>query len=167
MNLTEEYTKSIINRLLQNSVSNAVTGCWEWLRHKDKDGYGHIKIKRTTERAHRVSLHLIGGEDIKDKLVLHSCDNPSCINPEHLRVGSYEENMEDMLLRGRAGNRIHENHNKAKLTWGDVRDIRARYSVGDVSQQSLGDEYGVSQFTISSIIRGKTWVEQESNLWQN
>jgi hypothetical protein len=80
--------------------------CWEWKSRRDKDGYGHFRLsgKRSEYqrvRAHRVALVIGTGEDRPDLLALHSCDNPACVNPAHLRWGTQSENMQDALERGR------------------------------------------------------------------
>jgi len=80
--------------------------CWCWKSRTDKDGYGHFRLsgKRAQYqrvRAHRVALVIGTGEDHPDLLALHSCDNPSCVNPNHLRWGTQSHNMQDAIRRGR------------------------------------------------------------------
>ena len=89
----------IVERLQQRSSVDPESGCWIWLLHRDKDGYGRIGHKR--ELAHRVSYRAFIGELPKGQCVLHACDNPACINPQHLRAGTQRDNITDMLAKGR------------------------------------------------------------------
>lgn len=78
--------------------------CWNWLWGKNAQGYGRVKIGGKLYSAHRIAFAIAKGDELvhgAKRLVLHSCDNPSCCNPEHLRLGSYRDNMQDMLSRGR------------------------------------------------------------------
>jgi len=84
---------------------DTLTGCWVWIAGKDKDGYGVIWNKEinNNERAHRVSLRLVGREVPKNLMALHSCDNPSCVNPEHLSHGDNKQNQLESVDRGLTG----------------------------------------------------------------
>jgi hypothetical protein len=76
--------------------------CWEWIGHQDKDGYGRLRVNYEDLRAHRVSWELHNKKKIPPKLmVLHRCDNPSCINPDHLFIGTNTDNMQDAMAKGR------------------------------------------------------------------
>jgi hypothetical protein len=76
-------------------------GCWDWIGHKDKKGYGRILVEGKIQLAHRVSWELANGPVPNGLLVLHRCDNPSCTNPEHLFVGTQKDNIDDMVNKGR------------------------------------------------------------------
>lgn len=93
--------KDYKEHLENNSEKIPFSGCWLWLKAKHPDGYGSITYKKKPTKAHRVSyLEFIG--PIPDGFfVLHSCDTPSCINPNHLRIGTASDNMKDMVKRGR------------------------------------------------------------------
>lgn len=139
--------------------------CWPWCRATYWDGYGCVGIRRpsgrsTTMRAHVLSLILSSGEDANGRLALHSCDNPPCCNPRHLRWGTQKDNVADMDARGRARRPIlrGEQSPRAKLTQQLAGEIRCRYGAGGVSQQALADEYGVSQFAVSQVILGRRWA---------
>ena len=83
------------------SKANDTGYCWEWQGSKNNDGYGHFKIHGGHITASRIAYQLING-DIPDGLqVLHKCDNPSCVNPSHLFVGTVQDNMNDMIMKGR------------------------------------------------------------------
>ncbi|MFJ6010172.1 HNH endonuclease [Streptomyces halstedii] len=76
-------------------------GCWEWTGSKNNHGYGRINVNRYPAYAHRVAYELVTGEDITGLNLLHSCDNPGCVKPEHLTPGTHKENMRDMVAKGR------------------------------------------------------------------
>jgi hypothetical protein len=107
--------------------------------------------------SHRVSYELFKGPIEDGKLVLHSCDNPSCVNPDHLFLGTHEQNMADRNVKGRAGSSPGSQNGQSKLTALVVEDIRATYERGGVTQASLALKYGVAQSQISHIISNKRW----------
>lgn len=123
--------------------------CWIWTGAKLHGGYGVISANSKQLLAHRLALEIYLGRPISDGLnVLHSCDNPSCVNFNHLREGTQKDNMIDMASKLRV-------HNQ-KLTWDQIADIRSR--VGQ-SQRAIAKEFGVSQRNIGSILNGRIWVD--------
>lgn len=120
--------------------------CWEWIGGP-RSGYGLYRSRR----AHRVAYELANGPILGGLHVLHSCDNRRCVNPAHLRLGTNEENMADMYARGRG--RV-----QAKLNWDAVREIRRR---PDISQVEFARRFGVSNWTIKEVRKGRAWVEAE------
>jgi hypothetical protein len=154
--------------------SDAPDGCWEWIgspRSKDIP-YGCFWVNGRTKSAPRYSWELHYGPIPDGMAVRHFiCDNPPCVRPDHLLLGTNEENTGDRTRKGRgvAGDthpaRLHpetrprgENHPKARLTALQVVDIRARYAAGGVRQVDLAAEFGITQASISALLRGKTWV---------
>lgn len=88
-------------RLLNGYVEDAATGCWEWTGHKYASGYGVLKVFGKDVSAHRYSYELHKGPIPEGMSILHSCDNKVCINPDHLRVGTHQENIAEAWERGR------------------------------------------------------------------
>ncbi|HEU4986833.1 MAG TPA: HNH endonuclease [Rhizobiaceae bacterium] len=150
-------------RRLANGLDAAEDGqCWEWQRAHNGQGYGRLTVNGRQVYAHRLSFELAGGV-IPDGLdVLHECDNPRCINPEHLSVGTRSKNMADCHARGRSripSPRLKgEANGAAKLTIDQVRQIRERLARGS-TQRRLAERFGVSQSAISKIARGASWYD--------
>lgn len=133
------------------------TGCWIWGRARfSSGGYGAVTIGGRTLRAHRVAY-----EDAKGRIpaglhVLHSCDRPPCVNPDHLRVGTNAENIQDRVERGRRTYPRAADHPCARLTWDDVHDIRARYDAGERAVD-IANDYPVKAQQIGKIGRRTVW----------
>lgn len=133
------------------------SGCWEWRASKG-NGYGRIGLGRVSDGwgyAHRVSWMIHKGPIPEGLSVLHRCDNPCCVNPEHLFLGTKADNSKDMFLKGRAARcgRRGEQHRDHKLTSAQVSEIRA----SDLGCVALSRLYSVSHQAISQIRRGQTW----------
>jgi len=131
------------------------TECWIWQLALATRGYGQVSIKRKSYRAHRIAYELFYKESAKGKLVCHTCDNPPCINPHHLFLGTAKENTQDMIQKSR---HYHgERHHFAKLTAQAVLDMRNRHAKGDVTIAQLAREYGISEPSANRVIAGITW----------
>jgi len=132
--------------------------CWVWTGCQHKFGYGRFRTPAATVYAHRWAYELWHGPVPAGKYVLHSCDNPPCVNPDHLRAGSQAENFQEAVDKGRfdyAARKmpVGEQHHAAKLTEADVRAIRAAAG----SQRQIGVMYGISQAAVHNIRARKTW----------
>lgn len=123
----------------------------------DKDGYGqqYDPATKRTRRAHRFAYEQHHGVTLtKDQIIRHACDNPPCINVDHLSVGTHADNTRDKVERGRQcrGSGI----GLSVLKEEDITPIRARIATGE-SMQTIANDYGVSHTAISRIKRGITW----------
>lgn len=130
-------------------------GCWIWDLSKNKLGYGWVRFRGKVMQAHRASYFAFN-EDLSSskEFVCHSCDNPSCVNPEHLWVGTAWDNIKDMTSKRR--NRRGESHHKSVLSENSVVEIKLRLLVGE-STKSISSLFGVTPGTIHSIKIGKSW----------
>jgi hypothetical protein len=135
-------------------------GCMEWTAYRDRAGYGQFKLNGKLVLAHRLSLVIHQGIEIPhpDVKALHSCDNPPCVNPDHLRWGTPKDNGGDKKKRGRSPR--GEKNGKHKLTSDQVMQIHHLYSSGGYPQKELGRRFGVVQAQISAIVNGKKWTEE-------
>jgi hypothetical protein len=128
-------------------------GCWQWRSHTDKDGYGILPGDKKNVRAHRLSyeIHI---EKISDGMIVcHKCDNPGCVNPEHLFIGTKKDNAQDALQKGRAY--VGEKNGRSKLTEQNVKEILS----SKLNSEQLAQKLGVSRATINSVKRGTTWLQ--------
>lgn len=128
------------------------SGCWLWLGAVDKDGYGKLKERRHHVRASRIAYSLATGVDPGDRMVLHSCDMPRCVNPAHLSLGDNRENQRQKAARGRAPH--GETHACAKVTEIDVAAIREQRAVG-ASARDLAVVFGIHRETVRRIGNGR------------
>lgn len=128
------------------------TGCFLWIAARSRNGYGSFNIGRKARYAHRVSYELYIGEIREGMHVCHRCDQPLCVNPEHLFLGTPADNMADRDAKGRQAR--GEAKASAKLTEHQVRAIRAAEGL---LQRELAELFGVSQTQIGQIRRRKRW----------
>lgn len=137
------------------------SGCWLWSATIVAGGYGHISLgrKHKSSKAHRVAWELYRGEIPTGLCVLHRCDVPACVNPDHLYLGTLKDNSRDMVQRGRncawrepPDNRGERSPN-AKLTDEAARHIARR----EMSRREYARLYGISMGTVGHIWGGRTW----------
>jgi hypothetical protein len=152
------YNKLSLAEKLQTK-SKQVGDCLVWIGAKNAYGYGIIRIKGAWKRAHRVAYELANGEITNGFVVMHSCDNRACINLDHLSIGTQQENITDMHMKGRANYKTRSNHPKAKLTEENVEQIRNRYisHCERNGASALSREFGVSKQAVLAILRNVTW----------
>ena len=132
--------------------------CWFWTAYLNNKGYGVFRLNGKDQKAHRVSYKLNIGKIPKDLFVCHHCDNPGCVNPKHLWVGTAKDNAHDMIKKGRLFTPRGEKCGLAKLKNKDIQKIRDFYYEKGKSQQEISYLFGVSQVAISLVTRGKTWT---------
>lgn len=163
--------------------------CWLWQACMSDNGYGFFRLDNKQWRAHRVAWQLTYGDIPEELRVLHKCDVPLCVNPNHLFLGTDTDNMHDRDAKGRQakgerhgwythpekrprgdrnGARTHperrvyrrgEQSPVSKLTADQVREIRARYAAGGCSYTDLGREFSISRSQIGRIVTGEFWKD--------
>lgn len=146
---------SIGDVLIQNSVTDSSTGCMNWALRRNIGGYGIIRREGRSLFAHRVSYEFTYGRFPPELDVLHKCDNPACVNPEHLFLGTDKENRADCCAKGRQSR--GEGRPNHVLTADQVLEIRRLYATGGYSTRMLGRSFGVSGHHIASIVRREKW----------
>lgn len=134
--------------------------CWEWQGNVLRGGYGKIEVDKKTQTTHRFSYGLHHGPIPNGMCVCHSCDNPPCVNPDHLFLGTHQDNMTDKMKKGRHRAARGEDVASAKLTAREVSVIRA--TRGILPGYIVAETFGVSGGTISSIHSGRRWAEKPS-----
>lgn len=156
-----------MNEMLENKSKIAVfwqrvsktKSCWNWIGcsggYKNRYGVFNLKIngKFLNRYCHRIS-YMIHKGDIGDKFVCHKCDNPKCVNPDHLFLGTHDDNMKDMVAKGRSN--IGSNNGMSKLTIDKVRTIRNLINNGK-STHEVAKKFGVRASAISRIANYKRW----------
>ena len=136
--------------------------CWNWIGGIVKRGYGSFGIRCDDNKirmkyAHRIAWEYCNGKIPIGMNVLHHCDNPRCVNPTHLFLGTHSDNMVDMHSKSRGGNLVGEKSNLSKLSEKDVLKIRNYYKDKKYNQYELAFIFNVSQACISDIVNRKTW----------
>ena len=130
--------------------------CWEWMACKNIHGYGQFRVDDKIRLSHRVSWEMANCEIPNGLCVCHHCDNPGCVNPDHLFLGAQKDNVNDMTQKERAPDRSGGKNPYAKLDEMDVKFIR-HWLKGRHKQQDIADAFSVSQTAISDIKTGRAW----------
>ena len=150
---------SLEERLKRKILINKKSGCWEWLGERNKKrGYGRIFLDKKRKLAHRMAAHVWKNFDLTSKLlVLHHCDNNLCINPEHLFIGTQDDNMRDMAnkKRGRVGAR--------KLSTDDYNKINKCRNSGE-DYDSISEKFNISERHCWAICHGRTMSVSDKNV---
>ena len=149
----ETYTKADIERFNSFVAAGKPDECWPWSGGTDRQGYGHFGLGGKTIQAHRFAFWFTAGIEPGDLCVCHSCDNPGCVNPAHLWLGTHKENMVDASKKGRlVGTGL-----KSVFNHEFVRQIRAKYAAGGTTLLRLANEYGICESTVSNIVNRKIY----------
>ncbi len=174
-----ELHPSDVARFWSSVEVGSLNQCWPWkLATHNRGGYGQFQLGGRPVRAHRVAFYLFYGVDPEGLFVLHDCDNPPCCNGAHLFGGTAADNSADCAAKGRLNSPNGKRSGRytrpdrtargegvggAKLTAGDVREMRRLYLTGEYSQQDLADRFGVGRENIGQILRGENWAHIESD----
>jgi len=148
--MKKNYTKEDFYK----NTKETVNGCWEWQGSRHVQGYGLTRIDGRLHRCNRLALEL-EGIDLTNKIAMHTCDNPPCCNPAHLRAGTMEDNMNDRNNKQRQVK--GEDCRWTKLTEGQIVEIRKLWASRSMTQTDIAFDYGVHQATISYLVNNKTW----------
>jgi hypothetical protein len=132
------------------------TDCYEWIGSLNYKGYGYLTVDGKRMAAHRFSYLLNVGYIPFKMCILHSCDNPKCVNFDHLSVGTNADNIRDKVTKNRQYRPVGEKHPRSKLTENQVRDIKNKINLG-IKQIYIAKEYKVNEATISDIKIGRSW----------
>ena len=149
-----KHNTPLEERLLNMSRVNPESGCRECTRYKRKTGYGLIGVAGKVLSAHRVAYEIWVGAIPAGMFVCHHCDNPSCINPEHLFIGNHKDNAEDKVSKGRQYHPIGEIHGRAKVTEDQVMKIR---EITGKFQREIAEMFGIDRSQVSDIRNNRTW----------
>lgn len=146
-------------RLPESSFWNRVNktdSCWLWTGSKTRQGYGMILRNGRINKCHRFSWELSNGAIPQGLCLLHRCDTPACVNPDHLFLGTNLDNVTDMILKGRARHARGDTHGRSKLREDYIPAIRCMAHEG-WPQKSIARQFGVSVHTLKDLLHGKTW----------
>lgn len=143
--------------------ANMESPCWEWTGCRNQDGYGHIAISGAVIGAHRHSFILANGPlpelpGAHAACVLHRCDNPPCVRPDHLFLGTQGENIADMMQKCRANQLRGEANGAARLTEAQVREIRTLYAAGGMSRPKIAARFGICYRTVYNLTERRSWA---------
>lgn len=144
-------------RFWSNVNKSHPDSCWEWQGVINSNGYGTLKVGQRAWLATRLLWTWLHGEIPQGMCVLHKCDNPPCVNPDHLFLGTRKDNYDDMVAKGRLNRARGEHQGSAKMTADKVRELRRLYEKEGKTQIEISGIMGIHQTTVSRIIERRTW----------
>lgn len=156
------YSDDTVKRFWKKVAIGGPDDCWEWTgsKYPKPKNYGRMNVGGKILKPHRMAWEIVNQQNIPaGQCVCHSCDNPPCVNPAHLWLGSYAKNNQDRHEKGRSYIWRRAEHPRAKLTEADVIEIRRRYSNGE-SGYKIAQTYQMNPAHIYRIIRGISWREK-------
>ena len=138
-------------------VEKSPSGCWIWKGNVNEQGYGRVRFNGRSMLAHRVAWMLTHGDVPDGHFVCHQCDNPPCVNPEHLFTGTASDNNKDMHAKGRNNQPHGEAVKVAKLSDEKVGRMRRLYKTGLISEPELARAFGVDGSIVHRALSGENW----------
>lgn len=155
------FTEKDIQRFWAKvDISGGEDACWEWMGGYFNKKYGCFWIGGHNRYAHRIAWEITFGKIPDGLFACHHCDNPACVNPGHLFLGTALENMQDRDKKGRHIPRKGTNNGMSKLTWDQVREIRRMYNEDHISLTQLGKQYSICTPHIWAIVNNINWKEE-------
>jgi len=149
-------TKSIGERFWSKVDKSPASGsCWVWKSSIHHKGYGQFRYNGGMKSSHRVAYELSFGKIPTGMSVLHKCDNPICVNPEHLFCGTHTDNMRDMCRKGRHSRKKP----MARMTASEVIECRRLYALGKATVKDLSKRFSLTFSGMYSVVFGTTWRE--------
>jgi hypothetical protein len=154
----KKYSKEEAIQAFWNKVDKrGEDDCWEWKGSINHSGYGQLTFDKKHIFAHRLSYIFENGDIPEGMCICHHCDNPGCVNPKHLFIGTVRDNVLDMISKNRKYSNVGENNGRSKLTTDQVIEIRRKYKRRIYTQLMLAKEYGVARPSIKDILVGSHW----------
>jgi hypothetical protein len=162
---TEIHDLTSIQRFLKKTKINQTTGCIEWIGCKIPKGYGQFTANAISYRAHRFSYQYYIGPIPSEMFVLHKCDNRGCVNPDHLFLGTHDDNMKDMVNKNRSVHRYGELSPSATLTNREVIKIKEQIQ-SKSSYKEIMNNFNISKSILFDIRSGRSWstISGEQNV---
>jgi len=155
-----DLTRKDLGRFATYYIPGARDKCWLWLGGINSSGYGNFTRKGITRQAQRVAYYMEYGAFDYTLSVLHNCDNPPCVNPFHLFLGTHINNMNDMVIKNRSCKIQGAEHWNAKLSEVEIEEVRDLYKSGSFSQRQLARKYNVAQSRIWVYVNYKRRSDQ-------
>lgn len=150
-------TKKMKNRFLK-FVRSEHNGCWIWTGAKNPRGYGAFYLGGKVVNSHRASMLIFKADVLIDGMtVCHSCDNPACVNPDHLWVGTQKDNITDCISKKRKNTASSRGEKSGKSTIGNAQAISIFGLKGKKTRREISMEFGISMDTVSKIFNGLRW----------
>lgn len=153
-------TKEEIRQKLEASIYYGLDGCWYWTGYANNQGYGRMSIDGKATLSTRASYEVYKGS-VGSLLVCHTCDNPLCINPDHLFLGTHKDNAQDMVYKGRSNRCKGEDNGQSKLSNEDVLKI---FAMQGLSSGQIAKQFNISSGVVRRIKQRKMWRHVTNNL---
>ena len=158
-----KHNLTIEDRFWSKVDKGSADGCWEWTGNKHKFGYGTISIDGRPRATHRVSWEIHNGNipegtGYHGTCICHKCDNPSCVRPEHLFLGSVQENNNDMVKKGRRSSQKGANNPRSKINSTQARVIRRHANRNLMTHKEIGSIFSISSSSVAGIKSLRRWA---------